>query len=183
MKRVKYAGQFEIRKQVIARYAGPSDADELNNMFREHCKKTAKTLGYRPRVTKRQKDWLRRQLVTGKRAERVTLVAVVDGVIQGWITAERPSEAQAGYAPWWVRVLSVEAKYRRCGIGEYLLRRVLSELRRLFGARKVGLQTRAHNERAKRLYRRLGFVKIASVRHKIKYTGKMGTWHVMVKKF
>jgi len=75
----------------------------------------------------------------------------------------------AGFCAFWlvfdevhINNVAMRPGFRAQGIGTTLLRRVLEEAQRL-GARRATLEVRASNERARRLYERLGFY-VAGVR-------------------
>jgi ribosomal-protein-alanine N-acetyltransferase len=75
----------------------------------------------------------------------------------------------AGFCAFWlvfdeahINNVAMRPRFRAQGIGTALLRRVLEEARGL-GARRATLEVRASNERARRLYERLGFY-VAGVR-------------------
>ncbi|MBI3047418.1 MAG: ribosomal protein S18-alanine N-acetyltransferase [Acidobacteria bacterium] len=75
----------------------------------------------------------------------------------------------AGFCAFWlvfdevhINNVAMRPRFRAQGIGTALLRHVLAEARQL-GARRATLEVRASNERARRLYERLGFY-VAGVR-------------------
>jgi ribosomal-protein-alanine N-acetyltransferase len=75
----------------------------------------------------------------------------------------------AGFCAFWlvfdeihINNVAMRPDFRERGIGTALLRRVLADARQL-GARRATLEVRASNERARRLYERLGFY-VAGVR-------------------
>ena len=75
----------------------------------------------------------------------------------------------AGFCAFWlvfdeihINNIAIRSGLRAQGIGTALLRRVLTEGRTL-GARRATLEVRASNDRARRLYERLGFY-VAGVR-------------------
>lgn len=75
----------------------------------------------------------------------------------------------AGFCAFWlvfdevhINNVAMRPGFRTQGIGTALLEHVLAEARRL-GARRATLEVRASNERARRLYERLGFY-VAGVR-------------------
>jgi ribosomal-protein-alanine N-acetyltransferase len=75
----------------------------------------------------------------------------------------------AGFCAFWlvfdevhINNVAMRPRFRTRGIGTALLRHVLGEARRL-GARRATLEVRSSNERARRLYERLGFY-VAGVR-------------------
>jgi ribosomal protein S18 acetylase RimI-like enzyme len=77
---------------------------------------------------------------------------------QLWFLAEA-GRALAGSALCWtsafVKDLVVQESWRRCGLGEALLRHAFAELRRR-GATRVDLKVEAGNDGARRLYERVG---------------------------
>lgn len=75
----------------------------------------------------------------------------------------------AGFCAFWlvfdevhINNVAMRPRFRAQGIGTALLQHVLAEARKL-GARRATLEVRASNERARRLYERLGFY-VAGVR-------------------
>lgn len=75
----------------------------------------------------------------------------------------------AGFCAFWlvfdevhINNVAMRPRFRAQGIGTALLQHVLAEARQL-GARRATLEVRASNERARRLYERLGFY-VAGVR-------------------
>ncbi|OFW03631.1 MAG: ribosomal-protein-alanine N-acetyltransferase [Acidobacteria bacterium RIFCSPLOWO2_02_FULL_68_18] len=75
----------------------------------------------------------------------------------------------AGFCAFWlvfdevhINNVAIRPPFRAQGIGTALLRHVLGEARQL-GARRATLEVRSSNERARRLYERLGF-HVAGVR-------------------
>ena len=77
----------------------------------------------------------------------------------------------AGFCAFWlvfdeihINNLAMRPRFRQQGIGTALMRHVLAEARRL-GARRATLEVRASNERARRLYERLGFYVAGTRRH------------------
>ena len=82
-----------------------------------------------------------------------------------------PECAVAGFCAFWlvfdeihVNNVAIRPQYRGAGIGTALMQHVLAEARRL-GARRATLEVRASNERARRLYERLGFYVAATRRN------------------
>ena len=89
--------------------------------------------------------------------EAVSLVAVVDSEIVG--------HARVDLAPYKVAGLGmmVDARWRGRGVGGALVRAAIDAARDL-GAHKVALQVWPHNEAARRLYLRHGFVEEGTLR-------------------
>ena len=77
--------------------------------------------------------------------------------------ARTPECAVAGFCAFWlvfdeihINNVAVRPQYRGHGMGTAIMHRVLAEARRL-GAKRATLEVRASNQRAGRLYERLGF--------------------------
>lgn len=83
-----------------------------------------------------------------------------------YLVARNGSGAIVGYAGAWlvleeahVTNVAVHPDWRRQGVGEALMRAIM-ETTAQKGARRMTLEVRTSNETARRLYERLGFVKI-----------------------
>lgn len=88
------------------------------------------------------------------------VVAEVDDEIQGACFWRIEGERYCGLG--WVENLWVERRYRRLGLAEMLLKRVVEDIRAFyegngFEARKVILMTQVERPEARALYEKLGF--------------------------
>ena len=84
------------------------------------------------------------------------LVAELDGRPVGWGKMEHPTELAASDHVWHVNGLAVDPAFEGRGAGRALME-ALIELARERGGRRMTLRVFAPNERAQRLYDRLGF--------------------------
>jgi ribosomal protein S18 acetylase RimI-like enzyme len=84
------------------------------------------------------------------------LVAVDDGRIVGWAKMHHPTPLPASEHVWHVTGLAVEGASEGQGVGRALMEALADEARRR-GGRRMTLRVFAPNERARRLYERLGF--------------------------
>ena len=84
------------------------------------------------------------------------VVAEVDGQPVGWGKIEHPTEMPASGHVWHVTGLAVDPQFEGRGVGRALMG-ALIELARKRGGRRMTLRVFAPNERARRLYERLGF--------------------------
>jgi ribosomal protein S18 acetylase RimI-like enzyme len=84
------------------------------------------------------------------------LVAEVEGRVIGYGKIEHPTELAASGHVWHVTGLAVDPAFEGRGAGRALVE-ALIELARERGGRRVTLRVFAPNERARRLYERLGF--------------------------
>jgi ribosomal protein S18 acetylase RimI-like enzyme len=85
------------------------------------------------------------------------LVAEVDGQVAGYGKIEHPTPLPASAHVWHVTGLAVDPAHEGQGAGRALMD-ALIELARERGGRRMTLRVFAPNERAQRLYERLGFV-------------------------
>jgi ribosomal protein S18 acetylase RimI-like enzyme len=84
------------------------------------------------------------------------LVAEVGGRAVGYAKIEHPTELPASAHVWYVSGLAVDPLFEGRGAGRALME-ALAELARERGGRRLTLRVFALNERAQRLYERLGF--------------------------
>jgi ribosomal protein S18 acetylase RimI-like enzyme len=84
------------------------------------------------------------------------VVAELDGEPIGWAKIEHPTELPASGHVWHVTGLAVDPQFEGRGAGRALME-ALIELARERGGRRMTLRVFATNERAQRLYERLGF--------------------------
>ena len=133
---------------VGVRRALPEDIDAVVDMFVAVVEE-GRWLGSQPPVDRDEQ--YERFIHDATSEEAVSLVAVVDSEIVG--------HARVDLAPYKVAGLGmmVDARWRGRGVGGALVRASIDAARDL-GAHKVALQVWPHNDAARRLYRRHGFV-------------------------
>jgi ribosomal protein S18 acetylase RimI-like enzyme len=88
---------------------------------------------------------------------RDVLVAVVDGDVAGYVRLGRPTPLTASDHVAMIQGLAVDPARQRQGVGKALLDAAAAEARAR-GARRLTLRVLAHNEAARRLYERAGYV-------------------------
>jgi ribosomal protein S18 acetylase RimI-like enzyme len=84
------------------------------------------------------------------------LVAEVDGRVAGWAKMEHPTELPASEHVWHVTGLAVDPEAEGRGAGRALMEGLMERAREQ-GGERMTLRVFARNERACRLYERLGF--------------------------
>jgi len=84
------------------------------------------------------------------------LVAELGGSVAGYGKIEHPTELPASEHVWHVTGLAVDPAAEGQGVGRALMEALIDEAR-AHGGRRITLRVFAPNERAQRLYRRLGF--------------------------
>ena len=88
---------------------------------------------------------------------RDVLVAVADGEVAGYVRLGHPTPLAASDHVLMIRGLAVDPPRQRLGIGKALMDAAADEARAR-GARRLRLRVLAHNEAARRLYDRSGYV-------------------------
>jgi ribosomal protein S18 acetylase RimI-like enzyme len=99
----------------------------------------------------------------GTRPQNV-VVAETDGRVIGYGKIEHPTTLPASAHVWHVTGLAVEPGFEGRGAGRALME-ALMEMARQRGGRRMTLRVFASNERAQRLYERLGFEVEGVLRH------------------
>jgi ribosomal protein S18 acetylase RimI-like enzyme len=84
------------------------------------------------------------------------VVAELDGRAVGWAKMNHPTELAASAHVWHVTGLAVDPEFEGRGAGRALMEALMG-LARERGGRRMTLRVFAPNERARRLYERLGF--------------------------
>jgi len=84
------------------------------------------------------------------------LVAELDGQLVGWGKIQHPTELASNDHVWHVTGLGVDPAFEGRGVGRALME-ALMEMARERGGSRMTLRVFAANERARRLYERLGF--------------------------
>jgi RimJ/RimL family protein N-acetyltransferase len=154
---------------VGVRRARPEDIDAVVDMFVAVVDE-GRWLGTQPPVDRDAQ--YERFLHEATSDEAVSLVAVVDSEIVG--------HARVDLAPYKVAGLGmmVAAQWRGRGVGGALVRAAIDAARDL-GAHKVALQVWPHNDAARRLYLRHGFVEEGVLRrHYPRRTGEL--WDAVI---
>ncbi len=105
-------------------------------------------------------------------APELFLVASVAGKVAGYVVARMDKGAAE------IASLAVRPAYREEGVATDLLKTVIKKVRRA-GARAVWLMVRQENEKAIRLYRKLGFVRNRTVANY--YDDRSSGWRMRIK--
>lgn len=134
---------------VGVRRARPDDVDALVDLFVAVVDED-RWLGTQPPV---DRDLQRTRFLghTGEDAEQPSLVAVIDDQLVGHVAVEITTYKVVGLG------MMVDARWRGRGVGGALVRAAI-DVARDMGAHKVALQVWPHNDVARRLYQRHGFV-------------------------
>ncbi len=99
------------------------------------------------------------------------LVAVRDGRVAGWVKLTAATSLPSSAHVRTVNGLAVDPAQQRAGAGRALVEAAV-ELARSQGARKVTLRVLGHNDLARRLYERCGFVVEGVLREEFHLDGR-----------
>jgi len=114
--------------------------------------------------------WVVARMEGIKKRRLVMLTAEVDGVIKGNCDVTREGWKKSHRS---ILGIVLAKDIRGKGIGEALMRRTIDLAeKRLQGLEYIDLSVLGYNERAKSLYSKLGFVKVARIPDAIKEDGK-----------
>lgn len=92
-----------------------------------------------------------------RRTPEGLLVAVRDGRIAGWAKLSPATPLPSSGHVRMINGLAVDPEHQGAGVGRALVEAAV-ERARVLGARKVSLRVLGHNDNARRLYERCGFV-------------------------
>jgi RimJ/RimL family protein N-acetyltransferase len=136
-------------KQVGVRRQRPEDVDAVVDLFVAVVDE-GRWLGTQPPVDRdAQRERFLRSIEES--SEHTSLVALVDDELVGHVHVELTPYKVAGLG------MMVDARWRGLGVGGALVRGAIDAARDL-GAHKIALQVWPHNDVARRLYLRNGFV-------------------------
>jgi len=135
---------------VRVRRALPEDVEALVDLFVAVVEE-GHWLGTEPPVDRNERRERFLDQVDGALTERASLVAVAGDEVVGHARVDVTPYNVAGLG------MMVDARWRGRGVGGALVRAVV-EVTRELGAHKLALQVWPHNETARRLYLRHGFV-------------------------
>lgn len=135
-----------VNRFVSYQNASVEDADELSRLYQSSSSKSPNNVESSvKRLEKRKESGYVLKAGINKR--------ILGAVFLILVSEEEPSPYSPG---WWIFSLLVNQRYRRLGIGENLLHKLLQEAKSR-GAKEVNLMVAENNEAATSLYRKLGF--------------------------
>lgn len=149
---------FEAKtgERVVVRAGRPEDATRLNAIGRDAMEEGAYHITEADEFTftlAEGEDWLRR---TAESPANVVLVAEVERQIEGELHLEVGTRRRLSHSGW--LVMNVAREWRERGLGTVLLTTALDYARAHPQIERVGLSALASNERAIRLYEKMGFM-------------------------
>lgn len=163
----RYAFTAKDGKKVVFREPKSTDArllmDFINGFVGEE--KSGLLIDKKANI-REERHWLRQRIREMKKKQTVMLLVECDGRIVGNCDVRRRVWKESHRAVFGI-ALSSEARGR--GIGEALIRRTISLAKqRMRGLEAIDLAVIDYNERAKGLYSKVGFVKVARMPRAIK---------------
>jgi ribosomal protein S18 acetylase RimI-like enzyme len=160
----KFGENIEEEPIVETRHALPKDLDGIiaavESLRKVNAEKGRKD--FMP-VGEKDIDGISKEITDDQAGKMVLLVAEIDGRARGFVEIKPDDQDTAT-----VLGITVHEDYRQKGIATGLLLEGISETRRMFGVKRIELQTDEDNE-ARGLYEKCGFreVKLAEKKYKL----------------
>jgi len=130
----------------------------------------ASTLVDRPLSLKEEKAWLKETYAKISHGDEVMIVAEHGGEIAALFAARKGRLRERGNIS---LALSVAKKFREKGLGEILLRKIITEAKKKLNPDKIYLMVMEGNLPAQRLYTKVGFVKRGVIPDWAEWRGRM----------
>jgi ribosomal protein S18 acetylase RimI-like enzyme len=161
----EFGENIEEEPIVETRHALPRDLDGIIAAV-ESLRKVNAEKGRKDFVPVGEKDikGINKEITDDQVGKMVLLVAEIDGRVQGFVEI-MPNDPETAT----VAGITVHEDYRQRGIATSLLLEGISEIKRMFGVKKIELQTDEDNE-ARGLYEKCGFKEVELDEKKYKLT-------------
>jgi len=170
---LKFCKRFAIQarngKKIIIRRPEAGDAKKLLEYFNPVIEEDAPVEVTRKHTLKEERAWLKDKLDKIRKNKSHHLVAIYSGRIIGSVELRKGSDRHAHTAEYGI---TVSKDYRNLGIGMKMSQIILNIAKKDREIKIVYLRVFKTNNKAIRLYRKLGFRKIAVHPKWIKYKGK-----------
>jgi RimJ/RimL family protein N-acetyltransferase len=176
----RYTHKAKDGTKVVFREPRPDDSKALMDFINGFVDQERSGLLISKRTNIREeRKWLGARLSEIKAKKTVMLLVERDGRIVGNCDVSRRMWKEAHRA---VLGIALSKEIQGKGIGEKLIGRVVRlAKRRMKGLERIDLQVIDYNDRAKRLYKKVGFVKVARMPEAVKEGGEYYAedWMVM----
>lgn len=156
-------------KAIIVRKPKMNDVSKLLSFINSFVEEDAMINVNKKFTLAKERKWLRDALKEIKNNEAHQLIAEYNGKIIGSVEINRRKFRQSHVASYGI---SVRKDYRKIGLGTALSKRIIDIAKRDPKIKVLYLDVFANNKDAIRLYKRLGFRKVAQLSKRIFYKGK-----------
>jgi len=117
-----------------------------------------------------ERKWLAKKADEIDKGEQVEVLLFIDGRLAGNCDAKRGALSNQKHNA--IFGLAVSREWRGFGFGEMLLRKGIEVARKKFKPHKMWIEHDAENKIAARLYRKVGFVQVARLKHYAMHFGR-----------
>ncbi len=118
---------------------------------------------------KQENEWLRNSAKEINAKRKIKIILFIDEKIAGICDIRKGKIAEQYNVDFG---LSIIKKYRGHGYGEMLLRKGIEIAKKRFNPHKIWISYQGENKIAKKLYTKIGFVKVARLKEYVNHFGK-----------
>jgi RimJ/RimL family protein N-acetyltransferase len=118
---------------------------------------------------KQQSEWKKNTLAGIKKGEQMYFAVLYGKKVVGSCSARRGVGRGEGNAELGI---AISKDFRREGLGEFLMEKTISEVKRTWEPKNICLNLAAPNKGARKLYKKMGFVEFAKFPKWVKRKGK-----------
>jgi len=156
-----------------------SDVDSCLSLVNSLVKERAMVSIQKKMTRKQEEEYIKTTVKEIKNKKRVVFVIDVNGKIAGISEISRLSEGARKHIG--NIEISLREEMRGKGLGERLFKKTMSEGIKKFKFKIIYLNVFGNNKIAINLYKKLGFVKIGTIKKGLSHYNGYGNWVIMVK--
>ena len=166
-KRVKIKG----RRTITLRRPKMSDVKQLKDYINTLVDEDALIKMTEKQSLKEERTWLKGVLERIRKSELHKFVAEYNGEIIGSVELRKGKWRQSHIAE---VAISVKKNYRRLGVGTALMKRILEIGKNDKEIKLIYIRVYEQNKPAAKMYKKMGFKKVARLKKRVQYKGKLG---------
>jgi len=168
-----------MKEKITIRPLKLSDVDSCLSMINSLVKEKAMISVQKKMTRKQEEEYIKATVKEIKDKKRVVFVIDVNGKVVGISGISRLSEGTRKHIG--EIGISLRKETRGKGLGEKLFKKTMSEGIKKFRFKIIYLNVFGNNKIAMNLYKKLGFVKIGTVKKGLSHYNGYGDWVIMVK--
>ncbi len=168
-----------MKEKITIRPLKLSDVDSCLSMINSLVEERAMISIQKKMTRKQEEEYLKKTLKEVKDKKHVAFVIDINGKVAG-ISGISKTDSETRSHLGDIGIF-LKKGVRGMGLGEKLFRKTMNEGIKKLKFKIVHLTVFANNKTAMNLYKKLGFVKIGTIKDGFKYYGKYGDCVIMVK--
>jgi RimJ/RimL family protein N-acetyltransferase len=168
-------------KKIIIRELTKNDlknVKKFQDFINSFIKEDAMIAANRKVSLKEEKNWLKNQYECVKTKKLIHFFAEHNNKLVGSLEIKRQRGRENHVGEFGI---TIRNGYRRIGLGKYLGKEIIKLAKKRLGIKIVRLRVLCINKPAQKLYRKLGFKKVARLPKQVQYKGKLVDDFIMVK--